>query len=222
MTRFVAYYRVSTVRQGVSGLGLDAQRKSVVDFVESRGGELVEEWTEVESGSQDARPALAAALAAARRLEATLVVAKLDRLSRSVRLIAEIMDAGVSFVCADMPEASELTIHIIAALAQYERKLISQRTKEALAALKARGVKLGNPNPKASGVARARRSRSKALQYSGQFRFLKSQGLTVKQMADTLNALQVPTPNNNPYWYTSLVQRVWTKIQASVHVEEAF
>jgi DNA invertase Pin-like site-specific DNA recombinase len=142
----VAYYRVSTSAQGRSGLGLDAQRSAVAQFCGGRRCELVGEFTEVESGKVDARPQLAKAMHLAKVTGATLVVAKLDRLSRNVAFLAALQESGARFVAADMPEANELTIHIMAAVAQAERKAISRRTKEALAAAKVRGVRLGNPN----------------------------------------------------------------------------
>ena len=157
---FVAYYRVSTVRQGQSGLGLDAQRASVAAFVAGRG-ELVGEFVEVESGRKDDRPQLAAALDLCRRRRAVLVIAKLDRLARSVAFISNLMEGGAEFVACDMPEANRLTLHILAAVAEHEREMISTRTKAALAAAKARGVRLGNPRPdlaKARAVAAAEAS----------------------------------------------------------------
>ena len=170
MTRFVAYYRVSTARQGQSGLGLEAQRKAVADY----GGTLLREYVEVESGGRaDNRPQLHAALAHARATGATVIVAKLDRLSRNVAFIAALMDSGVDFLAADMPMANRLTVHILAAVAEHEREMISARTKAALAAAKARGTRLGNPNGaralqglgNAAGVAALR---AKADRHAGQ------------------------------------------------------
>jgi DNA invertase Pin-like site-specific DNA recombinase len=143
--RFIAYYRVSTERQGQSGLGLDAQRKAVLDYLNGGAWELVEEFTEVESGKRADRPELARALDACRRHKARLVIAKLDRLSRNVAFIAAVMESGVEFVAVDNPHANKLTVHILAAVAQHEREMISERTKAALQAAKARGTRLGNP-----------------------------------------------------------------------------
>ena len=140
---FIAYYRVSTARQGRSGLGLDAQRKAVADFLDGGSWQLLAEFVEVESGKSDIRPELEQALAMCDLSGATLVVAKLDRLSRNLAFLARLQESGARFVAADMPEANELTIHIMAAVAQAERKAISARTREALAAAKARGVRLG-------------------------------------------------------------------------------
>jgi DNA invertase Pin-like site-specific DNA recombinase len=145
--RFVAYYRVSTDRQGQSGLGLDAQRKAIADYLNGGAWELVGEFTEVESGKKSERPELARAMDACRKHKARLVIAKLDRLSRNLAFIATLMESGVEFVAADMPFANKLTIHILAAVAEHEREAISERTKAALAAAKARGTRLGNPNP---------------------------------------------------------------------------
>jgi DNA invertase Pin-like site-specific DNA recombinase len=143
--RFVAYYRVSTARQGRSGLGLEAQRAAVLAFINGNA-ELVAEFTEVESGKHAHREELKKAIAACKKQKAKLVIAKLDRLSRNLAFIATLMESGVQFVAADMPEANELTVHIMAAMAQYEGKQISKRTKDALAAAKKRGVRLGNPD----------------------------------------------------------------------------
>lgn len=142
---YVAYYRVSTQKQGQSGLGLEAQRASVAEFIASKGATLMAEYSEVESGSKDNRPELQKALRACRLKGATLLIAKLDRLSRSHRFLVELQDSKVDFVCVDMPDANRLTIHLLAALADYERQLISERTTAALKAAKAMGVQLGNP-----------------------------------------------------------------------------
>jgi DNA invertase Pin-like site-specific DNA recombinase len=146
MPSFVAYYRVSTQGQGHSGLGLEAQRAAVHTHVQRVGGSLIGEFTEVESGALDERTELNVALKQCRTQKAMLVIAKLDRLARSVHFIAQLLNSGVEFVAADMPHANKLTIHIIAAVAEYEREVIAQRTKAALAAAKMRGVRLGNPN----------------------------------------------------------------------------
>jgi len=146
--RFVAYYRVSTDRQGRSGLGLEAQQKAVRDYLNGGAWELVGEFVEVESGKRGDRPELARALEACRKQRARLVIAKLDRLSRNLAFVATLMDSGVEFVAVDNPHANKLTIHILAAVAEHEREAISERTKAALAAAKARGKRLGTPDPK--------------------------------------------------------------------------
>lgn len=141
--RYIAYYRVSTARQGKSGLGLEAQRAAVLAYLNGGNWELTAEFCEVESGKTSDRPQLAAALAACRLHRATLVIAKLDRLSRDAAFLLGLQNAGVRFVAVDMPEANELVVGIMACVAQAERKMISDRTKAALAAAKVRGVKLG-------------------------------------------------------------------------------
>ncbi len=142
MPNFVAYYRVSTDKQGQSGLGLDAQRHAVASYLSGRA-DIVAEFTEVESGKKHDRPQLAAALAECRWRRAKLVIAKLDRLARNVYFISGLMESGVEFVAGDMPEANRLTLHILAAVAEHEREMISKRTKEALAVAKTRGTRLG-------------------------------------------------------------------------------
>jgi DNA invertase Pin-like site-specific DNA recombinase len=143
--KFIAYYRVSTERQGASGLGLDAQRDAVSTYLNGGNWELLEEFTEVESGKRhENRPQLAAALLACKRQKATLVIAKLDRLARNVAFIATILEAGVEVVAADMPAANKMMLQMLAVFAEHEREQISQRTKAALAAKKARGEPLGN------------------------------------------------------------------------------
>src|SRR3982751_276964 len=139
--RFVAYYRVSTDRQGRSGLGLDAQREAVQRYLDGGSWTLAAEVTEVESGKRTDRPELDRALGLCRLYGATLVVAKLDRLARNVAFISKLMESGVEFVAVDFPQANRLTVHILAAVAEHEAAMISQRTRADLA----RGVKLGNP-----------------------------------------------------------------------------
>ena len=144
--RAVAYYRVSTSEQGRSGLGLEAQKTAVKDHIGRNGAILVAEFTEVESGARNDRPQLQAALKRATLSTATLVIAKLDRLSRNAAFLLTLRDAGTDIVAVDMPNANAVTIGIMAVIAEEERRLISERTKAALKAAKARGVKLGNPN----------------------------------------------------------------------------
>jgi DNA invertase Pin-like site-specific DNA recombinase len=141
--KFVAYYRVSTAKQGRSGLGLEAQQASVQAYV--KDGQITSEYVEVESGKRNDRPELAQAIEHARRESATLIIAKLDRLARRVAFIFALRDSGVKLIACDMPEANTLTIGLLAALAQHERELISERTKAALAAKKAKGCILGSP-----------------------------------------------------------------------------
>lgn len=152
--KYVAYLRVSTARQGLSGLGMDAQRAAISAFVTQRGGSVTETFVEVESGKVNTRPELSKALHLAKVTGATLVIAKLDRLSRNAAFLLALQDSGARFVAADMPDANELTVGIMALVAQQERQAISKRTREALQAAKARGQQLGNPN----GAAALRRA----------------------------------------------------------------
>lgn len=163
MCRVVAYYRVSTEAQGRSGLGLQAQRDAVSSLCHQRNWEIIAEFTEVESGKRNDRPQLATALKRARVTGSRLVIAKLDRLSRNVAFLASLQESGAKFTAADMPEADEFTVHILAAVAQRERKLISERTRAALAAAKMRGVRLGNPNG-AEPIRRAGKGTAAALE----------------------------------------------------------
>lgn len=144
-TRYVAYYRVSTVKQGQSGLGEEAQEAAVQEYVRRQRGDLFAEFREVESGKRNDRPELAKALKHCKRTNSTLIIAKLDRLARNVHFISGLMESKVDFVAVDFPEANRLTVHILAAVAEHEREMISTRTKVALAAAKARGTKLGGP-----------------------------------------------------------------------------
>ena len=139
----IAYYRVSTTRQGQSGLGLEAQRKAVANFVHVKGWEVGSEYTEIESGRRNDRPQLALAIADAKKHKAKLVIAKLDRLARNVHFVSGLMETNVDFVAVDMPTADRFMLHVYAAMAEEEGRRISQRTKAALAAAKARGIKLG-------------------------------------------------------------------------------
>jgi DNA invertase Pin-like site-specific DNA recombinase len=206
---FVAYYRVSTDKQGQSGLGLDAQRAAVARFLGDRG-DLLGEFTEVESGkSHSNRPQLLAALEACRRKKggATLVIARLDRLARNVHFISGLMESGVDFVAVDMPQANRLTIHILAAVAEHERELISQRTKAAMAQAKARGTRLGNPRiaearAKALAVKRAVRPAPEVLKLMADWR---GQGKGLREIARELNRLGLRTPRGS-LWYAKTVK----------------
>ena len=160
--KVVAYYRVSTAAQGRSGLGLEAQRAAVQEFCKGRECDVLAEFTEVESGNRNTRPELAKALHHAKVTGATLVIAKLDRLSRNAAFLLTLQESGAKFIAADMPQACELTVGILALVAQQEAKAISARTKAALAAAKARGVRLGNPNG-AAAIRRAAKGTKAAL-----------------------------------------------------------
>jgi DNA invertase Pin-like site-specific DNA recombinase len=205
--RFISYLRVSTDKQGEHGYGIDAQRKAVTDFLNGGSWELVEEFVEVESGKRSDRPELARALAACRKHKAKLVIAKLDRLARNVAFIANLMDGKVDFVCCDMPEATRLTIHVLAAVAEHEREMIAKRTKDGLAAAKARGKILGNPKLAADNRAAAI-ERARAL--SPQLAELA--GLSARAAAEELNKRAVATPTGAP-WSAKTVIRVRERLQ---------
>ena len=215
---FVAYYRVSTEKQGRSGLGLEAQQAAVQAHVAGTPGRVVAEFIEVESGHKKDRPQLAAALAAARAHRAVLVIAKLDRLARNVHFVSGLMESGVEFVAADMPTVNRLTIHILAAVAEEEARMISARTKAALAAAKARGVRLGNPNLLAGSPAQARaanavktgRAQVRAADVLPLIEQARRAGATtLQQLADALAARGVPTPSGRgARWRPVQVARV--------------
>lgn len=194
MTRYIAYYRVSTDRQGLSGLGLDAQRATVL--AHTAKGELIAEYTEVESGKRHTnRPQLLAALSECRKRRATLVIAKLDRLARNVAFISALMDAGTEFIACDNPNANRLMLHILAAFAEHEAQAISSRTKAALHAAKARGVKLGNPRwREALDAARAvHYSRRPASEVIAMMQGFRAQGMSYRAIAHELNRLNIRT-----------------------------
>jgi DNA invertase Pin-like site-specific DNA recombinase len=212
-TAFVAYLRVSTVRQGESGLGLEAQRAAVEAFARHHGGGIVACFVEVETGKRSDRPELAKALEAARKAKATLLIAKLDRLARNVAFIANLMDAGVEFLACDQPFASRLTLHILAAVAEDEARRISERTKAALQAAKARGRKLGSPIA-AKTVANARAARSayaakanegtRAIVHDLQVRGVSG----LSEIARCLQARGIKTPAGRTAWQPVQVSRL--------------
>jgi DNA invertase Pin-like site-specific DNA recombinase len=210
---FVAYLRVSTVRQGESGLGLEAQRATVEAFARQHGGAIVASFVEVETGKRSDRPELAKALEAARKGKATLLIAKLDRLARNVAFIANLMDAGVDFLACDQPFASRLTLHILAAVAEDEARRISERTKAALQAAKARGRKLGSPVA-AKTVAQARAARSDYAAKANAttlavIREVQGSGIaTLAGIARALQARGVKTPAGRNQWQPVQVSRL--------------
>lgn len=192
--KFVAYYRVSTAKQGASGLGLEAQRALVDRHLSGiEGGELVYEFTEIESGRKTKRPQLDAALWQCKRHGATLIIAKLDRLARNVHFISGLMESGVEFVAVDNPQANRLVLHILAAVAEEEARAISQRTKAALVAAKARGVKLGE-NGKVLAERNKAASQAHAELIAPMIEEIPYEERdTVTKMAEALNRYGVPT-----------------------------
>ncbi len=214
---FVSCYRVSTDKQGRFGLGLEAQRAAVQAHVAGSRGQVVAEFVEVESGRRCDRPQLAAALAAARAHRAVLVIAKLDRLARNVHFVSGLMESGVEFVVADMPKVNRLTVHILAAVTE-EARMISARTKAALAAAKARGVRLGNPNlhagsPDQARAANAVKTGRAQMRVADVLPFIeqarRAGATTLQQLADALGARGVPTPSGRGQrWHPVQVARI--------------
>ena len=206
MADYVAYYRVSTDRQRASGLGLSAQREAVSRFVGT--DQLVAEYTEIESGKKHTnRPQLLAALQDCRKRRAVLLIARLDRLARNVAFIANLMESGADFVAVDMPQATRLTIHILAAVAEHEREMISKRTKAALAEAKRRGTRLGNPRIEEAraGAIAAHHARRPAPEVSALMQGWRRQAWTLRRIADELNRLSIRPPRGRQ-WYASSVR----------------
>jgi DNA invertase Pin-like site-specific DNA recombinase len=195
----VAYYCVSTDRQGQSSLGLEVQRAAVAGFVGAR--KLVAEFTEVESGKRNDRPQLAAALDLCRQKRAMLVIAKLDRLARNIAFIANLMESGVEFTAVDMPSANKLTLHILAAVAEHEREMISARTKAALAAAKVRGVTLGRPGQETHHMHTARSAKVAAFRATvlPELRRLIGEGMSQRKIAAELNRRGLTTYAGRPW-----------------------
>lgn len=217
--QYVGYARVSTIRQGQSGLGLEAQRAAMTAHVASTSGELVGEYVEVESGANNARPQLDLAMRHAARVGGVLLIAKLDRLSRDAWFLLGLQRSGVRFVAADMPHANEIVVGIMALLAQEEREMISRRTREALAAAKVRGVRLGNPQnltPEgiargavAGAAARAAMADEFAARLRQDVRDLGLEGKSLSEIARGLNAAGVLIARGlAAAWTASAVRRV--------------
>ena len=220
MADYVAYYRVSTARQGKSRNGLDAQKAAVAEIIRNNGNTLLDEFEEVESGKRADRPALTKALRRCKATGATLIVAKLDRLSRNAAFLMTLRDSGVDFVAADMPEANTLTVGILAVVAQAEREAISQRTKEALAAAKARGVKLGGRRQTAADISQYQQKGVKAAQKKADERVaviadelipLRDQGLSLNAIAKALNARSIQT-SRGCEWTPTAVKRALARL----------
>lgn len=214
MRLFVIYCRVSTTKQGMSGLGLEAQQQAVSRYVTSTGGEIAKTYVEVESGASRKRPQLQSALAHCRRAKATLLIAKLDRLARNVAFISSLMEAGVDFVAVDAPYANKLMLHILAAFAEHEREQISLRTQAALAAAKARGVKLGSHG---TALAEANRqlANRRAVQLEQVFAEAEKAGhKTLSSIATFFNRNDVPSATGGK-WHPTTVARVRQRLQST-------
>lgn len=224
MTRkFVLYSRVSTQRQAVSGLGLEAQRRAATDFLNGGKWTIVAEFVEAESGKRNDRPELAKAIEACRLYGAKLLIAKLDRLSRDAHFLLGLEKAGVEFVCADMPNANRLTVGIMAMVAEEERRMISARTKAALQAAKARGTVLGGFRgyiPTADDMAAAReavkaKGKAQAARFEPVIREIQAAGITsATGIAKALNERGIPTARGGGEWQAVQVQRVLARLDA--------
>jgi DNA invertase Pin-like site-specific DNA recombinase len=214
--RAVAYYRVSTDKQGKSGLGLEAQRTAVRQFLRDDYPPL-REFKEIESGKRSDRPQLLKALEYAKLHQAKLVIAKLDRLARDVHFVSGLLKAGIDFVAVDNPTASQLTIYILAAVAEDEAKRISERTKAALKAAKERGTVLGGyrgytPDPALGAAAMSRRADECAAQYEETINELRSEGVkTAYGLAKALNERGIPSPRGRR-WQAVSVERVLARL----------
>jgi DNA invertase Pin-like site-specific DNA recombinase len=202
--KFVAYYRVSTAKQGINGLGMNAQSDAVANFLRGRDGTLIGEFAEVESGKRNQRQEMLKAIALCRSTGATLLIAKLDRLARNAAFLLNLRDSGVDFIAVDMPHADRFTVGIMALVAEKEREMISQRTKDGLAAAKRRGTKLGNPRPShAVGLAVAA-NRDRAKNYSDHIvpiiqQIQKVHVTSLRGIAHCLNVRGFKTPNGKAF-----------------------
>lgn len=212
--KFVAYYRVSTQKQGKSGLGLDAQKAAVASYLNGGDWELIGEFTEIETGkgsnALSKRPQLVAALELSKKLDATLVIAKLDRLARNVHFISGLLETGVEFVAADMPQANKVMIQMYSVMAEWERDQISARTKAALAAAKIRGVSLGvsgSANLKRNIAERQEAARTFAKKLELILRGFMGANMSQRSMVNELNELNIPTSKGGK-WSLIQLQRV--------------
>ena len=217
--QYIAYYRVSTVKQGQSGLGLEAQQSSVTGYLNSKNGELLAEYKEIQSGKKDEnRPELQAALRQCRLSGATLLIAKIDRLSRNPAFLINLQDSSTNFVCVDMPEANNFTVGILACMAGYYRQQISDNTKAALKAAKAKGVKLGNPrldefrntdttNARAAKISKAKQRNADILSIIGEMRDSAGNALSLRDLTAMLNDAGYRTARGKE-WHPTSVSRV--------------
>ena len=224
--RYIAYYRVSTERQGRSGLGLEAQQAAVRAWLNGGPWKLLGEFTEVESGADNDQPELVKALNACRLKGATLVIAKLDRLSRDAHFLLGLERAGVDFVAVDMPGASRMTVGIMAVVAEEERRMIAARTKAALAAAKARGVALGGwkGGPVVDGTLGAEANREKARAFAEKLApvigELQGRGLSLREMAAELERQGIQTPRGG-VWTGAAVRAVLGRLRTWSEAERS-
>lgn len=224
--KFVSYLRVSTDKQGRSGLGLEAQRDAVARYLNGGNWKLIAEYVEVESGKRNSRPQLQAAISHAKATGAKLVIARLDRLARNLHFVSSLQERGVDFVAADMPDANRLTIHIIAAVAEAVGRTISENTKNALAAARARGVKLGNPNGARALLGKqvgnreaVTRLKADAQQRADDLRGivegLRARGsYSVRTLAAELTAQGIPAPRGDT-WHPTAVARLLMRLSTT-------
>lgn len=220
--KYVSYLRVSTGKQGRSGLGLEAQRHAVETYLNGGQWEVVEEFVEVESGKNNSRPMLTEAIELCHAIGATLIVAKIDRLTRDAAFLLSLKDAGVEFVAADMPDANRLTVGIMALVAEQEREAISKRTREALQAAKVRGVQLGAyrdgvfvgrvgtpEDAKRASQARSEKYKASAAAKASLLRKIDPEGLlSLRHISDRLNEMGVPTVSGRGKWSANSVRRL--------------
>lgn len=233
MKYYIAYYRVSTKQQGASGLGLDSQKEAVKRHTENCGACILAEFTEVESGKKNDRQELQKAIAAAKHQGATLLIAKLDRLARNAAFIFTLRDAGINFICCDMPDANTLTIGIFATLAQYEAELISSRTKAALAVKKAQGFKLGTPKPfddlareKSKQVRKQKAIENKTklssaaeiIKEAVQLADYKKQSITISAIVEKLNSYNIVTTTGK-MWTTENIRPLLRTVRQELNIE---
>lgn len=223
MTRIIAYYRVSTKKQGKSGLGIEGQKAAVADYVSQQAGNLISEYLEVETGKSKDRPELLKAIAHAKRSKAKLVVAKLDRLARNVAFTSALMESNIDFVACDNPHANKFTIHILAAVAEHEAEQISQRTKAALAAAKERGVKLGSSRPghwegkegtRQAGLKKARQAATQAHNNAFNESYADLFPI-VKELHEGGSSLQTIADELNQQGHTTRTGKPWNRMQVS-------
>lgn len=209
---YVAYLRVSTDKQGKSGLGLEAQQKSIVDFVDSKpDASLLEEFVEIESGKKNDRPKLQEAISYCKRHKATLLIAKLDRLARNVHFISGLMEANVDFLAVDCPHANKLMLHLLAAFAEHEREVISQRTKDALAQAKVRGVLLGKNGQRLAEQNKIL-ARERAIAMRPILLELQLQGfITIRTLTTELNRRNIPSSQGRR-WHLASVSKLVNRL----------